>query len=36
VDEKLFKELAQLTKVGFGRFQDKEFLLALLEAQNRR
>jgi hypothetical protein len=35
-DEKLFKELARLTKAGFARFQDKKFLMTLLEAQNRR
>ena len=29
VDEKLFKELARLTKAGFARFNDKKFLEGL-------
>lgn len=33
VDEKLFKELAKLTKAGFAKFNDEKFLLALRRLQ---
>ena len=35
-DEKLFKELARLTKAGFARFNDKKFLEGLRKLQERR
>jgi hypothetical protein len=34
VDEKLFKELARLTKVGAKRFSDEEFVESLRQAQS--
>ncbi|HSB11512.1 MAG TPA: hypothetical protein VLM38_18635 [Blastocatellia bacterium] len=33
VDEKLFKELAKLTKTGFARFSDERFIAALRNLQ---
>ena len=33
VDEKLFKELAKLTKAGFARFNDEKFIAALRKLQ---
>ena len=33
VDEKLFKELAKLTKAGFARFNDEKFVAALRKLQ---
>ena len=33
VDEKLFKELAKLTKAGFARFNDEKFVAAMLRLQ---
>ena len=36
VDEKLFKELARLTKAGFARFNDKKFIDHLRQLQAQR
>ena len=36
VDEKLFKELATLTKAGAAKFNDEKFIEGLRKAQNRR
>jgi hypothetical protein len=33
VDEKVFKELAALTKAGFARFNDEKFIQAIRKAQ---
>ena len=33
VDERLFKELAKLTRVGFTRFNDEKFIQAIRKAQ---
>jgi len=35
VDEKLFKELAKLTKAGAAKFADKKFIDQLIRAQSR-
>ena len=36
VDEKLFKELARLTKTGFARFNDEKFIEGLRKMQDQR